>query len=112
MNKNHPIDASRRRFVKLGAVSVVAVPLSQLLLTRPSLAQEELTEDDPVAQALSYYKDATQADPAKRTNAEAFCHNCNRYQAKEGEEMAPCAIFPGKLVHANGWCASWVQKTG
>jgi hypothetical protein len=83
-----------------------------LLLTRPSLAQEELTEDDPVAMALKYHKDASAVDPSVRANTEAFCYNCNLFQGKEGEELGPCAIFPGKLVRANGWCASWVQKTG
>jgi hypothetical protein len=110
MSNSHPIDPKRRRLIKFGALSVAAVPLSQLLLTRPSHAQEQLSEDDPTAKALSYVHDASASD--KRTDDTALCSNCNLYQGADGEEWGPCAIFPGKLVKADGWCASWVKKPG
>ncbi|WP_187345556.1 high-potential iron-sulfur protein, partial [Photobacterium damselae] len=31
-------------------------------------------------------------------------------QAKDGDEWRPCAIFPDKLVNANGWCSAYAPK--
>ncbi|WP_449357869.1 high-potential iron-sulfur protein [Alishewanella longhuensis] len=38
------------------------------------------------------------------------CANCNLIQGEDGQEWRPCAIFPGKLVASEGWCAAWVKK--
>lgn len=102
---------SRRRFLKAGAASVVAVPLTAGTL--PVRAQEPvaLTEDDATAQALGYKADASTVDAAKfPTYAEGQkCANCLQYQGKDGDSSGLCAIFPGKLVAGSGWCQVWVK---
>ncbi len=71
-----------------------------------------LSESDPQAQALGYKNDAKQVDTKKFANhkPDQQCQNCQQFQAKGKEEWAPCAIFPGKSVHAKGWCSAWVKK--
>jgi hypothetical protein len=44
--------------------------------------------------------------PAK----DQFCHNCRFVQTNSGD-WRPCQIFPGKVVNANGWCSSWMQRS-
>jgi hypothetical protein len=71
-----------------------------------------LAENDPQAQALGYKHDAKQVDRKKFANYQPgqLCSNCQQFQAKGKEQWAPCAIFPGKSVNANGWCSAWVKK--
>lgn len=113
---NNPMNVNRRRFIKLGAVSVAAVPLASLAVGKVAWAEElpHLEESDPQAQGLGYVHDASQVDTAKFAKyAEGqTCMNCQLYQGKEGEEWGACAIFPGKAVNANGWCSAWVAKAG
>ena len=113
---NKSLNTNRRRFIKLGAVSVAAVPLASLVVGKVAWAEElpHLDESDPQAQGLGYVHDATQVDTAKFTKyAEGqHCMTCQLYQGKEGEEWGACAIFPGKAVNANGWCSAWVAKAG
>ena len=74
----------------------------------------KLTVDDPAAKALLYVEDTTKVDKknplaARHTPAQK-CDNCAQIQGKAGDEYRPCGIFPGKLVHANGWCSVWAKK--
>ncbi|MDP2532896.1 high-potential iron-sulfur protein [Photobacterium damselae subsp. piscicida] len=39
-----------------------------------------------------------------------MCANCALIQGKDGDEWRPCAIFPDKLVNANGWCSAYAPK--
>jgi hypothetical protein len=108
---------SRRRFIKLGAASVAAVPLANLAFGRIAWSEElpHVEESDPQAQGLGYVHDASKVDTAKFTKfAEGQnCANCQLYiNPEEGKEWGPCAIFPGKAVNVNGWCSAWVAKTG
>jgi len=106
---HHAPDNSRRRFIKLTAIGLAAAPCANILLSgRTAHAADLISESDPSAAALAYVADATKSD--KRTDKTALCSNCGLYTGKEGEETGPCAIFPGKLVHANGWCTAWVKK--
>ena len=113
---NRDINTGRRSFIKLGAVSVAAVPLASLAVGKVAWAEDlpQLEESDPQAQGLGYVHDATQVDTSKFTKyAEGqLCSNSQLYQGAEGEEWGPCAIFPGKGVNANGWCSAWVAKAG
>lgn len=72
----------------------------------------ELSESDATASALGYKADTTKVDKAKYPNHkdEQVCSNCNLVQGKDGDALRPCAIFPGKSVAANGWCAAYVPK--
>lgn len=106
----------RRGFLKLGlqagggALALTAIPISLQ-------AAEEVSEDDPLAKAMGYVKDATQTDTAKfpkragEAGANQFCHNCALYAGSEEDEKAPCSIFQSRLVEGQGWCNAWVAKT-
>jgi hypothetical protein len=106
---------SRRNFLKLGvkasggAVALSAIPI-QLL------GAEEVSPDEPLAQAMGYTTDATTVDTAKypkragEAGANQFCHNCALFSGKPEDETAPCSIFSNKLVRGAGWCNAWVAK--
>jgi hypothetical protein len=72
----------------------------------------KLEETDPQAVALGYKADATKVDAKKYPNhaATQVCSNCNFYQGKAADAMAPCQLFAGKQVAAKGWCSGWAKK--
>jgi len=104
-------DNSRRRFIKLGAVGLAAIPLSHLVM-RGAQAANAVDENSPMAKSLSYVSDATKADQGKRGGADRFCKSCQLYSGKAGDASGPCSIFQGQLVNANGWCSAWAKKAG
>lgn len=119
MTDNQANQFSRRRFLKLSALGVAAVPLGNLLFHSSARAEApKVDEKDPMAQQLGYVPDATKADTQKfpkragADGAKQFCKNCQLYTGAADAEWGPCAIFPGKVVSANGWCNSWVPKAG
>ncbi|MEJ2384822.1 MAG: high-potential iron-sulfur protein [Xanthomonadales bacterium] len=102
---------NRRNFLKLGggAVALTAIPLKLV-------AADEVSADEPLAQAMGYVLDASTVDTAKfpkragEAGSKQFCHNCALYAGEEDDEMAPCSIFQNRLVHGTGWCNAWVAK--
>lgn len=100
---------SRRKMIKAG-VACVAVPFTGIATLRAE--GEQLDEADPTAMALGYLHDATAVDAEKfpRRTEDMFCNTCALYTGAEGEEWGPCAIFPGKMVAALGWCNSFAPK--
>ena len=82
-----------------------------------------IDEQDTLAKAMGYRHLADKA--SLRTNKEAYCYNCSKYnlcikgdrdckilsskRLKE-ETEAPCQIFKGKTVAKMGWCLSWQVK--
>ena len=113
-SKDEETMQSRRTFLRYWS-SLPAIPLLNVLGTGTAWAAGEvkITEDDPVAAALGYKHDATAVDTSKFPKRaapggeEEFCDNCLQYKATE-EGWGTCAIFPGKLVAAKGWCNVWV----
>jgi len=110
-------DTRRRHFLKIGAFSLVSVPIYWLSSQQAHAADmPQLAESDPAAQALGYVHDAAKADVEKfpkrsgPDGANQFCKNCQLYTGPDGSEWGPCSIFPGKVVNANGWCNAWIQK--
>jgi hypothetical protein len=103
-------DQERRRTLKLVIATVAGIPLAKLATHGTAVASElpQLSEDDPTAQALSYVHDAANAPAGKRKDG-TFCKNCNLIKGTQGTWRG-CAIFPGKAVHENGWCAGWVGR--
>jgi len=107
---------NRRKFLKLGmqaggsALALSAIPIHVV-------AADEVTEEEPLAQAMGYRKDATTVDVAKfpkragEAGANQFCHNCALFAGKENDTMAPCSIFQNRLVSGGGWCNAWVAKS-
>ncbi len=105
---NQTPDNSRRRFIKLTAIGLAAAPFANTLLHGVAHAAEAITETDPLAAAMKYKADATQA--TERKDATAHCATCALYTGKEGEATGPCTLFQNKLVAANGWCTAWAKK--
>jgi len=102
---------ARRRFLTLALAGVAAAPLATSLLPRFAHAEDpHVDPNDPTAKALSYVEDATAASSNPTYKAGSACASCLFYQGKAGDEYGPCQIFPGKVVHAKGWCASFNKK--
>jgi hypothetical protein len=106
---------NRRNFLKMsikaggGALALSAIPI-QLM------GAEEVGEDEPLAQAMGYRKDATTVDTAKfpkragDAGATQFCNNCALFAGGAGDATAPCSIFQNRPVQGTGWCNAWVAK--
>lgn len=96
---------TRRQALKLaGGISAV-VPLS--ILTERLASASEPPQVDPegaTAKALAYVHTSEIPDQ--------LCNNCQLYTGKDDEAWGPCAIFPGQVVNAQGWCKSWIKKAG
>lgn len=106
---------ARRRFLKVMAIGAAAAPVAgSILLSSTATAADlpELDEADPTAMALGYKADASQVDASKFPQHQAgqTCAGCRYYQAKGDAATGPCAIFPGKAVHAKGWCSAFAAK--
>lgn len=105
----------RRTVLKNALAGLAALPAAGLI--REAAAQgspPHLDEKDPMAVALAYVHDAKKVDASKNPQYKpgSTCANCMQLQGKAGDEWRPCNLFPGKLVHANGWCKVWVPKPG
>jgi len=104
---------SRRVFLRNAAV---AFPIGAIVLERTASAQDlpHVELDDPTAKALLYVHDAKNVDTsnplAARYEEGQHCANCVQIQGEDGAEWRPCALFPGKLVAAAGWCSVWAKK--
>jgi hypothetical protein len=110
MSINDPTGLSRRRFF----VRAAAVAIASGLRAAPALAADlpHLAETDPAAQALGYVDDTGRVPPGKYPKHQAAqeCDRCNLYQGAAGAQWGPCLIFPGKAVHAGGWCSAYTPK--
>lgn len=101
---------SRRRFMKIAAGTAAAAAMAGVL---PELARAaglpHLQTTDAMAKALDYTEDASTSKNAKH-KAGDDCANCQFYSGKAGAKWGPCQLFPGKDVHAKGWCVSHSPK--
>jgi hypothetical protein len=107
---------NRRNFLKMGikasggALALSAIPIHLV-------AADEVTEDEPLAQAMGYSADAATVDTAKfpkragEAGANQFCNNCALYAGSADDATAPCSIFQNRLVRGAGWCNAWVAKS-
>jgi hypothetical protein len=105
---------TRRRFLATVAVAVPAGAVLMNAATATAADLPKLDPNDPSAKALLYVPDAKNVDRknplAARFADGQHCANCQVIQGKDGEAYRPCAIFPGKLVAAAGWCSAWAKK--
>ncbi|MDF2180174.1 high-potential iron-sulfur protein [Aliiglaciecola sp. CAU 1673] len=92
----------RRDFLKLSGGAIIGLTAGGFTLS--ASAQEKVDLDNPTAKALKYVHESTTEG--------ANCDNCMHISGNEGDEWRPCALFQGKLVSSNGWCAGWVKKPG
>ncbi|MFW8591369.1 high-potential iron-sulfur protein [Glaciecola sp. 2405UD65-10] len=92
---------NRRNFLKLSGTSLIGLTLGGVALK--ASAQEKVSPEDATAVALKY----THSSTVEGSN----CANCMYVQGEAGAEWRPCAIFPGKVVNAKGWCSAWLKKS-
>lgn len=106
---NDEVAAGRRKFLGFGMAAAAGVLTWR---SRPANAANlpHLSPEDPTAKALQYSEDAETVTSSAR-KAGATCANCNFYQGEPDAAYGSCQLFPGKAVHAKGWCLSHVAKT-
>jgi hypothetical protein len=92
---------SRRRFLQLSAGGIVGISMGGISL-KTLANDEQLDPQSPQAKALQYVHQSDKEG--------ANCANCALIQGNAGETWRPCAIFPGKVVNSDGWCAAWAKK--
>jgi hypothetical protein len=82
------------------------------LTSRVALAQAQLDEKDPTAQALGYVSDTTKADDKKfpKHAAAQSCSGCALFQGGASDAYGGCPLFAAKQVNAHGWCSAWAKK--
>ena len=104
---------TRRTFIKTTA-KLGLIPLFPVSMLSQGDDAKKITTDDPVAKALRYIEDATQAarsDKMGVTAADQLCSNCYFYTVSTSDAaLGPCMLFQNRLVVGAGWCAGWVPK--
>ena len=113
---------NRRKLLRRGAATIPVLALGGGRLWAADEAGGEaelelIAEDHPTAKALSYVHDAAKS-PKRVTDEQKtqFCDNCIHYVEKDPVGPEPedgrgtCALLPGFLVTAKGWCSVWVVK--
>jgi len=112
MSNHDRINLPRRRFIEIAAgTAAVASGLLPALAHAADLPH--LSATDPTAKSLGYNPETKNVPSSKYANHRPTqeCGNCNLYTGAAGAEWGPCQIFPGKAVHARGWCSAYVAKT-
>jgi hypothetical protein len=101
---------SRREALKalITATGTVAVCAG----ARAAADKPHVQPTDPTAMALAYFEDASKVDASKYPNFKPgqTCSNCLQLTGPATEDWRPCNLFPGKVVHAEGWCKVYVKK--
>jgi hypothetical protein len=102
---------TRRTFIK----STAALGLIPLLpISMLSQGVDKVTIDDPVAKALKYTEDATNAVRSDRGGvaaADQVCSNCEYYTVVGSDAASgSCTLLGNRLVVGVGWCSVWVPK--
>ena len=97
---------SRRSFLTTVGKGVITISFGNLAFHGIAVAADmpKVDLEDPTAKALAYVHDSADANQ--------LCQGCQLYTDAASAEWGPCAIFPGKLVSARGWCKSWVKRAG
>ena len=98
------INKNRRKFMSAMGATTVAVPLSALLTSLPSMADDMPMVDPESAQAKALQFVATSETPNQQ------CGTCTLFQGDKGAETGPCPLFPGNVVRATSWCSAYVPS--
>ena len=105
-----------RKLGRRGFLARLAAALALPLLGLPSARADDpprLDPNDPAAKTIGYAEDASKLDAKKEPlfKPNSRCSNCTFYQTAQAKgEYAPCTIFAGRQVVANGWCRAWSAK--
>lgn len=100
---------SRRQFLKRGAAGFAGVAAAVAAGRVRVQEAEKVDPSEELAQQFDYVEDASQA-PSDQRGENEFCYNCQYFQGEQETGDAPCVIFGGRLVEAQGWCNSWVMR--
>ena len=97
-------DIKRRKFVSIMGAGAAVIPVSALVASLPSRADDGAPVDPESAQAkaLQYVAESEKSDQN--------CGNCTLYTGADSDEMGPCPLFPGATVMKVGWCSAYVPK--
>ncbi len=97
-------DLKRRQLMGLMGATAVAIPVSAVIGTLPSHADDTPMVDPstPQATALQYIE--------MSDKGEQKCSSCTLYQGAADSEAGPCPLFPGNNVTAAGWCSAYVPR--
>ncbi len=114
---------SRRKFLKTGGVSLLAIPFAGSFLTKLSPVAEAadlplVKDSDAMAKSLKYCPNGDKptkqcSDRKAKEKKDQYCNNCQLYTKISGEkdkEIGKCMLMPKNSVHGAGWCMSWVKK--
>jgi High potential iron-sulfur protein len=103
---------SRREVLKRFALLVGAAGALRAAPESRAAEAVHLSPTDPAAVALAYHESVKTVNPKEFPTFQPgqSCSNCLQLQGTAGEAWRPCALFPGKLVTADGWCKVWVKK--
>jgi hypothetical protein len=97
------MNRTRRALLQRALIASALVPVAGFLVSTAAYGESPaLDSSDPTAKALGYVPKSAKPD--------ANCANCSLFQAKAGDVMGSCTIFPGKSVASAGWCSGWVKK--
>ncbi len=107
----NPINSRREVLISLTSVAAMLAGAAARAADKAG-PLPRLKPTEPLAMALSYFEDAGKVDAKKFPTYKPgqLCSNCLQLTGKAGDEWRPCNLFPGKLVHANGWCKVYVKK--
>ena len=95
-------DIKRRKFVTMLGASATVIPVSALVASLPSHAQDAVDPDSAQAKALQYVVESEKGDQK--------CGSCTLFQGSASEKAGPCPLFPGSVVSTEGWCSAYVPK--
>lgn len=96
-------DKKRRQFVTIMGASTVAIPVSALVASLPSYADDTMVDETSAAAKNWEYV-------AESAIADNMCSNCALYQGEDDSKAGGCPLFPGAQVAAGGWCKAYAPK--
>ena len=101
---------TRRIVLKTIAAAAAGAGLSRFAAAAASADLPHLTDANPAAASLAYTENADAVDPRKfpKHQPSQRCATCKYFQSGTGSLYAPCRLYPGSAVNANGWCAGYV----
>ena len=104
-------NGSRRQMLRL-AMGVCAGLAVTRFRTLPAAELPHLSAANPAAASLGYTEDAAHVDTQKfpKHQPGQQCANCKYFQGDPNTQFAPCQLYPGNAVNANGWCSGYVAK--
>ena len=94
---------TRRKLLKMGLTSVVALPLVDITFADVV----EASPDEGIAKQFGYVRDGSKTDNPKYDKSQD-CANCVLFNP----ETSVCNLFQGQKVQPKGWCTAWAKRPG